>query len=365
MSEEQSLSIECPHRSVSEERMNEDGEIMNKSTGPDSVCERQSDEKSLDKSPTGVNDGNAEAFSLSSEDDDDDTIYLCGNEVPGTASDSLNGEGGAKDFEIVSPKDLQQSLDESRCLKKVLFRNHLAEPLSFLLLLHDFGMEMKLSKLIEECGGLVYGGANEIDDYTIVLVKDDSIHWAVSGPVFKVSYITACVKAKRLINISKFFKGSLSPKFPEDYNHMDVVYFKKHVWYDEQNDSWSSVKKEQVVCVSDTGSSDDDIPLKTQSLSQGDGTNEKCGKKKAVNKHSRLPYTRQEVESIIKYIVKKRGYDRLKGVAFWKEMESREVCPKRTWQSMKEHFRRKIVFNLRGCKIISEKQRELLERSCL
>ena len=63
-------------------------------------------------------------------------------------------------------------------------------------------------------------------------------------------------------------------------------------------------------------------------------------------KNGRAPYTRKEQESIIKDILQKKAYNHLKGVHYWKmlEEEKRACDGNRTWQSMKEHFRKKVRF---------------------
>ena len=62
----------------------------------------------------------------------------------------------------------------------------------------------------------------------------------------------------------------------------------------------------------------------------------------------RDPYTNKEEASIVKDIVDNRGYNGLKGNQFWKECEERGIACKgnRTWQSMKERFRKKISPNI-------------------
>ena len=61
-------------------------------------------------------------------------------------------------------------------------------------------------------------------------------------------------------------------------------------------------------------------------------------------KNGRKPYSRREQESIVKDIVKNRAYNRLRGIEYWKDMEiEKRACGgDRTWQSMKEHFRKKV-----------------------
>ena len=64
-----------------------------------------------------------------------------------------------------------------------------------------------------------------------------------------------------------------------------------------------------------------------------------------TTKNGRRPYSRREQESIVKDIVRNRAYNRLRGIEYWKDMEiEKRACGgDRTWQSMKEHFRKKVA----------------------
>lgn len=59
----------------------------------------------------------------------------------------------------------------------------------------------------------------------------------------------------------------------------------------------------------------------------------------------RLPYTTEEDELILKTIVETQGYYRLRGVEFWIDFENCGIT-KRTWQSLKERFKKEIMPNI-------------------
>lgn len=59
----------------------------------------------------------------------------------------------------------------------------------------------------------------------------------------------------------------------------------------------------------------------------------------------RKPYVPKEEEAILQYIIDKNAYMSLRGNAVWKAMENADITD-RTWQSMKEHFIKKIVHKL-------------------
>ncbi|KAJ9584174.1 hypothetical protein L9F63_021471, partial [Diploptera punctata] len=56
----------------------------------------------------------------------------------------------------------------------------------------------------------------------------------------------------------------------------------------------------------------------------------------------RREYRESERKKIVKFIVERNGYDQVKGRYFWQLMEAAKICPGRTWQSLKEHFLKKI-----------------------
>ena len=45
----------------------------------------------------------------------------------------------------------------------------------------------------------------------------------------------------------------------------------------------------------------------------------------------------------MKFVVRHEAYDMVKGNVLWKMMEEKKICGGRTWQSMKEHFFKKIL----------------------
>lgn len=55
-----------------------------------------------------------------------------------------------------------------------------------------------------------------------------------------------------------------------------------------------------------------------------------------------MPYRLAEECQILKYIIDNDGYGLLRGRAFW-QMAEDESGVQRTWQSMKEHFLKKML----------------------
>lgn len=81
----------------------------------------------------------------------------------------------------------------------------------------------------------------------------------------------------------------------------------------------------------------------------------------ARNTRARREYTRQDDELIIDYVIKTKGFNEVKGRRYWREMEDRKVLPKRTWQSLKERFVKKIIPNIHTFNL-DPKQRKAFQR---
>ena len=90
-------------------------------------------------------------------------------------------------------------------------------------------------------------------------------------------------------------------------------------------------------------------------LIEADNNNEK------EIKGEKRPYTRSEDEAILKYILTHEEYSRVGSKMLWVEMEEKEVVAGRTWQSLKEHFKKKIMDNIRTFKFLTEEQRSSLK----
>ena len=56
-------------------------------------------------------------------------------------------------------------------------------------------------------------------------------------------------------------------------------------------------------------------------------------------------YTPDEQKKIVDYIVEHEAFDLVKGDKIWKDMEKLKVV-ERSWQSLKQHFRKRIIYEL-------------------
>ena len=96
---------------------------------------------------------------------------------------------------------------------------------------------------------------------------------------------------------------------------------------------------------------------KTQ-LMKADGDKGKLATRKTATDQagsSRRPYTRSEDEAILRHILTNEDYSRVGGNKMWTEMET--VVGGRSWQSLKERFRKKIMGNLRSFSFLTKEQR--------
>ena len=77
-----------------------------------------------------------------------------------------------------------------------------------------------------------------------------------------------------------------------------------------------------------------------------------------MSKCKRTPYTRQEQEDIVDYLISKKSYQRTRGNEVWKSIaEDKTVCKgKRSWQSMRTHFLKYIAPQIDSYNNVTEKR---------
>ena len=67
-----------------------------------------------------------------------------------------------------------------------------------------------------------------------------------------------------------------------------------------------------------------------------------------------MSYSRAEDLAILGFIADNKRFGDVGGVDMWKLMEQREVLVGRSWQSMKERFRKKILINIKSYNLSKE-----------
>ncbi|KAI1298720.1 hypothetical protein HDE_04072 [Halotydeus destructor] len=75
------------------------------------------------------------------------------------------------------------------------------------------------------------------------------------------------------------------------------------------------------------------------------------------------PYSFDEDYAILNYIVKSKKYSELKGNTFWKLAEREKLCGKRSYQSMKERFRRRIFPIIHTYGRLDRKERDMIHNA--
>jgi hypothetical protein len=86
------------------------------------------------------------------------------------------------------------------------------------------------------------------------------------------------------------------------------------------------------------------------------------------NKPRRKFYSQEEDQNILTYIIKnyiqqENKLLRPKGDSIWKEMVEHNVCPGRTWQSMRQHFKTKIVMKLEDYNLTESEKKKSAQLS--
>ena len=149
--------------------------------------------------------------------------------------------------------------------------------------------------------------------------KDNYRPWRGHGQdVFDYHYILDCVEANDLLINLADYRVNPRSHFTADHDPFDVMMGVKK-WSDLE----AAPQSEGEIC---SDFEDDNNPHHRTKTSHSNGRN---------------PYTVQDQKAIIQYIVKKQRYNDVKGRELWERMEKVDVCG-RTWQSMKEHFRKQI-----------------------
>ncbi|XP_039282661.1 uncharacterized protein LOC111046294 isoform X2 [Nilaparvata lugens] len=267
----------------------------------------------------------------------------------------------SEDCEEISTEDANFHL---RKVSPFLFRNVNLEPLTFVLMLNDFNLELKAKDIISKGGGLVYSSQRLMDPYSIVLVKGSSIVRAHVGPVFTIQFLIACIRRNKIVNINNYMKTCNNAPQLHKFDFMDVVYFKRINW--SEVPEHIILNKKLVVSKGKTnlvsGESSEKIvslDLTTIDDSSDDSLQETpVIKNKQVSKHTRMAYSSVEDANIVKYLVDKKAYGSIKGQMIWKSMEKKNVCPLRTWQSMKEHFLKKLLPHIDYFSFLTDNQKK-------
>ncbi|XP_071544136.1 uncharacterized protein [Panulirus ornatus] len=189
------------------------------------------------------------------------------------------------------------------------------------------------------CGGRMV--ANKSGPHTIRLFPRGERGFGKVGDFFNGQYIHDCIKKRRLLPIIDYRLNETS-RYDASVDPMDIL-LGKLSW-----DECKLIDGRTEFEVSDF--SDDENSIEPQKIKKF--------------KSRGLPYSGGERKAILKYIINKKRYGEVKGRLLWEDMAKAEVCPGRTWQSMKQQYRTYIIDNLVTFKLPDNVARRIYAPYC-
>ncbi|ROT69387.1 putative serine/arginine repetitive matrix protein 2-like [Penaeus vannamei] len=178
-----------------------------------------------------------------------------------------------------------------------------------------------LQRIIEDHGGELTSKVG--GPHTLRLLPIGEKSFSVSSDVFSAQYIYDCVKEKRLLDPSKY-RVNKNSCYTDDIKVLDIIRGVR---------SWADCVRVEIEGPEDVSDFSDDENFNVLMQNR-------------TWKTGRRPYSRNEQKSILEFIIKNKRYGEVKGNVLWKDMEKRKVCPLRSWESMKEHYRKVIITDL-------------------
>ena len=137
--------------------------------------------------------------------------------------------------------------------------------------------------------------------------------------LFDIQFIKDCVEQKTLLDLNHYLAASKS--LFENYDANSIM---------NGDVGWTDLNRlEEGEKVSDIEDEDD--------------LREKIQSKKKPMKANRMLYSKNEQKEILDWIVENEAFASLKGNEIWKRMEAENVGRGRSWQSLREHFRKTII----------------------
>lgn len=238
----------------------------------------------------------------------------------------------------------------------ILFKSYVGYPISFLIKVKDSNRKRLLENIVIAYGGDTVSNECDVTVWTAVLFEERPNRF-FKRPHFKIDYIIDCVKRNELLDITdykhckKYFEGSHTDSC------MNVIFWRS----EEFPPTGKIVTEESATKTSASGDpskATTSKPASECSSIDDDFCSFSVVSTKSSLKRTRAPYTLFEKEAIIKFLVANNRYNNLKGNSVWKTMEVRNVCPIRTYQSLKEHFSKVIIHELDRFSFLTDKQKE-------
>jgi hypothetical protein len=217
-----------------------------------------------------------------------------------------------------------------------LFKAYAGEPIIFHIYPSCGPDKAKYERLIVDFGGSIEMDSDNLSNSTVVLIEPRVGRTSYNGYTFNICYVIDCILEDELLDITEYLRyrplGSTSDKDPK---FMDIAYWK-------------------------TSTFPKVVSLTEESEETGYGYVTSTTTRPMVhNKHSRRPFSRNEKEAILKFIIAKNAYSKVKGNSLYQDMEAHNICPSRTFQSMRNHFLKFIVNELDCYDFLTPNQKQL------
>merc|ERR1719319_1625503 len=180
----------------------------------------------------------------------------------------------------------------------------------------------------------------ELRDKCIKLITKGEIALNKDQDMFDYKYVVDCARAGRILPNLLQYRISTQSHFAE-YDPVDILL---------GSCQWSTLSKR------DEGERVSDIEdVEEHDVARAD-------REFKMFKSARYSYSKKEQLEMLQFIFKRNAYKLLKGNVIWQRMEENDVCGgRRSWQSMKEHFRKKVMPKIQQFGITIRQIRKLRE----
>merc|ERR1719319_1534755 len=180
----------------------------------------------------------------------------------------------------------------------------------------------------------------ELRDKCIKLITKGEIALKKDQDMFDYKYVVDCARAGRILPNLLQYRINTQSQFAE-YDPVDILL---------GSCQWSTLSKR------DEGERVSDIEdVEEHDVARAD-------REFKMFKSARYSYSKKEQLEMLQFIFKRKAYKLLKGNVIWQRMEENDVCGgRRTWQSMKEHFRKQVMPKIQQFGITIRQIRKLRE----
>ena len=228
-------------------------------------------------------------------------------------------------------------MDESNDYDTLLFSRPDGKPMSFCLLPDSCQQSdeyrLELVEKVKERGGLLLDHVHERYSDHIILLLGKNERPDKKKEMFDYRYLLDCMKRNQILDNMLDYRVSKSSLYQQydEYEPLDVLHGYK---------TWSDIPlRNEGDRVSDI---DDDFETSSM-ISMVSRVRSRASSLKSF----KSPYTRRDREEIVRALVRFTAYRLVRGNTIWKKLESIGICNgTRTWQSMKEHFRKKVIYDI-------------------